>query len=210
MEVQIKISKAAQSIPVDIDKLPQEIFNLAVMEGLQVLLNAKMSKITTAKLEGEALASARAAALAKAQENLAELYDGKATKRARAAAKADGVSREVMTEAMRLARAIVKDELRANNIRPSLVAASEITAAAKQVIEATPSIIEQARANLEGRTHIKPSVTLALKEDPKLVKAADEKKAAAKAERQLSAKQAGKVAPRRSAPKPGKESHAAQ
>lgn len=208
--VNIPISKAGgKKIAIDSSALPDAIYSTALYEGLKVLMNARMSKITTAKLEGEALDAAHAAAWAKAEENLTMLLSGKATKVERGAStKAAGISREVQTEAMRLAKAIVKDEIRAAKLRPSMVPAAEITAYAKQFLEADPSIYEKAKENIANRAGIKPKVQLNFTEDPKLVAAAEKAKAERKTERQLSAKQAGKVVPRRA--KPGRESHALQ
>lgn len=203
--LQIPITKAGRSIEVETTSIPDEMYTLALAEGLKILLNAKMSKITVAKLEGEALEAARSAAYDKAQENFTALMAGKLSKGRKTTAKA-GISREVQTEALRLAKAIVKDEIRAAGMRPSMVAASEITAYAKTVLENDTSLYETAKANLAARSDIKPKVTLSFKEDPKLVakaeKAAEEKKAAKKGT--ISAKQAGMVKPRA---KPGRESH---
>lgn len=211
--LQIPISKSGgKKISVDTSSLPDEIYSLAVYEGLKVFLNARMSKITTAKLDGEALAEAHTAAYAKAEENLGMLLAGKATKAERgSAAKADGVSREVMTEALRLAKAIVKDEIRAAKLRPSMVPAAEITAYAKQVLEADPSLIEKAKETIAARAGVKPKLKLNFAEDPKLVAKAEKAKAEKKtASGTLSATQAGRVVPRRGGPKPGRESHSVQ
>ena len=63
----------------------------------------------------------------------------------------DKVSREVMTDAMRLARKSIRDVLREKNIKISRVPASKITAAAKEVIDADPDILAEAKANIEAR-----------------------------------------------------------
>lgn len=211
--VQVPISKSGgRKVSVDTKDLPDEIYSLALYEGLKVFLNARMSKITTAKLEGEALAEAHEAAFAKAEENLGMLLAGKATKAERGStAKADGVSREVMTEALRLAKAIVKDEIRNAGLRPSMVPAAEITAYAKQVLEADASLIDKAKETIAARAGVKPKLQLNFAEDPKLVAKAEKAKAEKKAASgTISAKQAGRVVPRRSGPKPGRETHSVQ
>lgn len=198
--LQIPITKAGNKpIPVETDTLGDAMVELIYREGLKVLLNAKMSKVSVAKLVGKDLEDAQAAAYEIGMKNFAALEAGTIVKGRTAAAKS-GVPAEVRTEAMRLARAIVKDEARNAGLRPSLIPASEITAAAKQVLEDNPDLFAKAQENIDNRKSVTPKISLGgLKEDAKLVKAADEKKAAAAAARKstLSAKQAGKVAPRK-------------
>lgn len=55
------------------------------------------------------------------------------------------VERAVMSEAVRLAKEVVKNEIRKANMK---VAAKDITAAAKAFVEGDPSYIEQAKANI--------------------------------------------------------------
>lgn len=199
--LQIPITKAGNKpIPVDTDAdLNDAMFELALREGLKVLLNAKMSKVSVAKLEGKALEDAQAAAYEIGEKNVAALKAGTIVK-GRASAAKSGVSTEVRAEAMRLARAIVKDEARNAGLRVSLIPASDITAAAKGVLEDHPELFTQAEENIEARKSKAPKISLAgLHEDAKLVEADNAKKAKAAAERktQLSAKQAGKAAPRK-------------
>lgn len=190
----IPISKAGANIDVDVDALPEEMYAQALKEGLKVMLSKGMSKITTKDLEGEELAKARAAALEKAQENLAAMNGG-TYKIGRAKSATTGkVSGATMTEARRLARNVVKDTLRKAGYKISLVAASDITAAANKLIDSDPSYIEQAKANLEARTAAPVGIDLTalVHEDPKKKAAAEKRKAEAKG--QLSAKQAGMTA----------------
>jgi hypothetical protein len=158
-----------------------------------------MSKVLTKDLEGEKLAEAQAAALKIAEENLSNLKAGKITKARGGAKDANGnkVAANVMTEARRLAKEVVKNEIRAAGMKISHVEASVITKAANELIAADPSFIENAKANIEARSAVKSAINIAdlVHESPKLVAKAE----AAKAERktQLSAKQAGKAAPRK-------------
>ena len=78
--------------------------------------------------------------------------------------------------------------------------------AANELIASDPSYVTQAKANIEARANIKPAIDIKtlVAESPKLVAAAEAKKAKAKADAPLSAKQAGKVAPRKGS-KPGRE-----
>lgn len=198
--LKIPVTKAARTIDVDTDSLPEEVYAAAMAEGLKVLLNAKMSKIAVKDLEGEHLAAAREAAMRKAEENLAALYAGKIkTTRTATAKDASGskVSGPVLVEARRLAKAKVKDLMREAGIKISHVEAKQITAAANELLAQDPSFIEQAKINLEARATQPVAIDIAslIHESPKLVAKATEKKAKDKETRVLSAKQASKVAP---------------
>ena len=196
----VPITKAGSSLSIDTDALPEESFRAVVEAGLKALLNLGMSKILTKGLEGDKLSEAQAAALAKATENLDNLKAGK-VKRGRATAKdANGnkVSGPVMTEARRLAKEVVKNEIRAAGMKISHIEASVITKAANELIAADPSFITKATENLEARSQVKTTINIStlVHESPKLVAKAEKAKAERKT--QLSAKQAGKVAPRKS------------
>lgn len=184
------------TIDVDVDAIPQEAFSAIVLAGLEALLGKRMSKITgLTKLEGEDLAKAHEAAGKIAAENLSNIMANKVAAK-RGKAKADGVSREVKTEATRLAKAVVKDQIRAAGMKISHVAAKDITAAANELIANDPSYIETAKVNIEARSHITPAIDIKslISESPALVAKAQAKSDANKAEG-LSAKQAGKVKP---------------
>ena len=194
--LKIPVTKAGnQILEVDSDSIPDTMFKLALAEGLKVLLNKGMSKIATKGLEGDELDKAKAAAMEIAAKNLDKLNKGEIkVGRTAGATKIAGV---VMTEARRLAKEVVKDELKAAGYKISHVEASEITKAANALIEADPSFIETAKANIESRAKKPAAINIAalVHESPKLVAQA----AAATAEKKstLSAKQAGKVAPRK-------------
>ena len=196
----VPITKAGSALAIDTDALPEESFRAVVEAGLKALLNLGMSKILTKGLEGDQLSAAQAAALAKATENLDNLKAGK-VKKGRATAKdANGnkVSGPVMTEARRLAKEVVKNEIRAAGMKISHIEASVITKAANELIAADPSFITKATENLEARSQVKTTINIStlVHESPKLVAKAEKAKAERKT--QLSAKQAGKVAPRKS------------
>lgn len=140
----IPITKAKKNLPVNTDELPEEMYALALAEGLKALLNKNMSKITVKDLEGEELDAAKEAALAKGQENLNNLMSGNIKKR-KAAGKE---SREVTTEARRLAREAVKAAFREAGKKISGIKASVITAAADELIAEDTSYVEKARENV--------------------------------------------------------------
>lgn len=175
--------------------VPDHVYQAALAEGFKAFINKGMAKILTKGLEGSELDSAQAAASKKASENLAALLDGTfklpGTKKAKS-----GVSGAVMTEAKRIARNRIKDEIkREGKVKVSHIAASEITRLAILVIEADPSILEEAAENLKARESKAPTGKLAellgsVQVDPKLVAAAEAKK---KPSGTLSVKQAGRT-----------------
>jgi hypothetical protein len=192
--VTIALKNAAGSVDVDTAKLPDDVYREALMQGLKVIAERGMSKLTKEAYPDET--ERKAAIKAKAEANVDDMYLGKVKiTGAKAVKKASGA---VMTEAMRLARNLVKDAMKANKIKISTVKASEITKAAKLLIESDASIVATAEENLKQReaTPIKIDIASLIKADPALVAKDEAKKAEAKANKPLSAKQAGKVAPR--------------
>lgn len=204
--ITISLKNGAGTVEVDTAQLPDDVYREALMQGLKVIAERAMSKITKEAYPDEA--ERKAAIKAKAEANIADMYAGKIKITGRATAKK--ASGAVITEAMRLARNLVKDAMKANKIKISHVKASEITAAAKALIESDSSIVTTAEANLKAReaTPVKLDVTKLIHVDAELVRKDEAKKAKAKADKPLSAKQAGKVAPRAKGAKPQAEHHA--
>lgn len=186
----IPVSKGKASIDIAVDDVPDDVYKEALMLGLKELVNRGMSKITVAKLEGAELQKAQAAAMAQAAKNVEAIktsnikFAGKKAK--------SGESAVVMTEALRLAKNLVKDEIKRAGGKISHYKASEITLAAKELLAQDDSLVAQAKANLEERekTPVKVNIMALVKEDPELVKKAEAKKAEKKVAG-LSAKQAG-------------------
>jgi hypothetical protein len=210
------VKAGGKTIAIDTDTdLDDRMFKLALEEGLKVLINAKMSKITAqSKLEGAELEASQAAAMEIAEKNLAAIKAGEFKKGGRgASASSTKIPREVMTEARRLAKEVIKNEIRAAGMKISHVEPRDITAAANNLLETDPSYIEQAKANIEARNVVAPVATdnpeakaaAAAKlaslgfagESEKKLKEAEERKVKSKAV--LSATQAGKAAPRKGA-----------
>ncbi len=204
--VQIALKNAAGTIEVDTARLPDDVYREALMQGLKVIAERGMSKMTK---EAYPVEDERKAAIkSKAEANVEDMYAGKVKiTGAKSVKKASGA---VMTEAMRLARNLIKDAMKANKIKISTVKASEITKAAKAYIETNPGIIETAEANLKAReeTPVTIDIKSLIKVDPALVAKDEAKKAAAKANKPLSKAQAGKVAPRAKGAKPGSQPQA--
>lgn len=194
--VQIPVIKGGKGavISVDTDKdIPDDVFSEIVLLGLKVLLNRGTSKIT--KTTYPVAEELQAAASAKAEEQLELVKTSKI--KFSGTKKAKGVGGAVMTEARRIAKNIVKDEIKKAGQKISHYEASEITKAANALLESETGagIIEQAKANLAEREQVKVSLDIAglIKPSAKKVAAAEAKK---KEKAPLSAKQAGKTAKR--------------
>lgn len=201
---QVPCVKGKSTMEVDSDKITDEAtYREIFLQGLKVVLNRGTSKVTgTTYPVADEL---KAKAIEIAEEQLGLIYAGKIKITGAKIKKASGA---VTTEAMRLARLLVKAAMKEAKIKVSHVESSEITKAAKALLEADPSIMAQAEANVTERskTEIKIDVSSLITVNPELVKKAEAKKAAAKKDKPLSAKQAG-IAKARAA-KPGAQATA--
>ncbi len=190
----IPVTKSKGSVEIDTSTLPDDVYREVLIQGLKVLANRGMSKITKASTKDEA--ELKTLAQEQAEKNVEAMKAGKI--KFSAGVKAKKASGKVMTEAMRLARGIVKDEIKRSGGKVSHYEASEITKAAKAYLEADPSILALAEKNLAERESVPVPTTINLAElikaSPKLVAAAEAKKAEKKP---LSAKQAGMTAKRK-------------
>lgn len=193
--LKVAITKAKASLSVDVNALPANVFTEVIAQGLKAMLNSGMTKVVLKGLEGAELEKAQAAALEIATAKLSAMMAGRVTTRA---TKSDTkVSGAVMTEAMRLARNIVKDSLKRDGKKVSHYAAKDITTAAKALIAANPELVKEAEDSLTKRQALKVEINLGgIQEDATLVAAAEAKKAKDKANKPLSAAQAGKTAKR--------------
>lgn len=190
------------TLDVDTDMITDmETYEKIFLVGLETVINkVGMSKIAAGltKLSGAQLDAAKAAVLKQAQENLEAIYAGN-LKGLKKTAKASGA---VQTEAMRLAKAQVKELLRSNGYKIGAFSAKEITDFAKEVLAANPELLKKAEANLEERKATpvkgidlrKMLGAMADNPDAKAKPKVPPKPKGAKAP--LSAKQAGLVAPR--------------
>lgn len=191
---QVPVTKGKTTIEIDDAALSDDVMREVILQGLKVLCNRGTSKITKeAYPDTEEM---KAAALKAAETQVEALREGKI--KFSGSAKVKKASGAVMTEARRIARNMVKDAMKEAGLKISHVEASEITKAANSLLDANPGIIETAKAALEDRAKKPVAIDIKslVKESPKLVAKAAEKKAKAKADAPLSAKQAGKVAPR--------------
>lgn len=191
--VDVLVTKAKRAISVNMKGISDAMFDEIIYRGLSDILNSGMSKIVMKDLEGDDLAKAQQAAFDKAAENLKALAAGEIKpKGSRSKGKTTKMPLEIKNEALRLAKALVKDSIKADGNKVSEYKASDITKWAKEVLEADSSLYEQAKQEIEARkaTPIKISLS-GLKPDPKLVEKAAIAKAKKKADKPLSAKQAG-------------------
>jgi len=188
--LKIPVVKGKTFLEVNTAELPIHVYREALVQGLKVLLNRGQTKITKeAYPEPEAL---KAKAMETAEETLENMYKGK-IRIMGGAAKADKVPREVMTEARRIARNLVKEELKRSGVKVSYVESSEITKAANALLAADPDIIKQAEEEVEKRAAKKVKIDIAsIPISQKKMKAAEDRKK----DKTLSAAKAGKVATR--------------
>lgn len=197
--VSIPITKAKGLVEIDVNNdVPDDVYAEALVLGLKELANRGMTKITKASTKDEA--ELKSLAMAQANRNVEAI---KASKIRFSGKKSDSkMTGEVKTEAMRLAKNIVKDLMKKAGLKISHTPASEITAAAKEVLDADASIIATATANIEARKKKSEGgvagidISKLVKADPKLVAKDEAKKAKEKAEKPMSKTQAGKVKPR--------------
>lgn len=187
-KLSVQITKGKGSVEVDTDTdLPDEVYKEALLQGLKVLLNRGMSKITKETYSNPD--ELKAAAMAQAEKNVEAVKEGKI--KFSSGTKAKKASGAVMTEARRLARNLVKDEMKRQGIKISHVEASEITKAANALLDEDPSIVETAKANLEAREAVPVKIDVkAIPISQKKVAAAE--KAKAQKKETLSKTQAGK------------------
>lgn len=185
----IPVTKGKSSMDVDLDKLSDEVLREVYLQGLKVLLNRGASEVTASKIPDEEERKAEAMAIAAKQ--LEAVYGGTIKFTGGKAKKASGA---VMTEARRIAKALVKDELKRQGHKISHFEASDITKAANALLDTDQGkeILAQAEANLAERSKTPVAIDLGglIQASPKRVAAAEKAKAEKKT--QLSAKQAGK------------------
>ena len=203
--VTVPLKNGAGEVRVDTRSFNDEVYKEVLLQGIKAIAERNMSKLTKEAYPVEA--ERKAAILAKAQANVKAMAEGTIKITGKTIKKVSGA---IMTEAMRLGRNLVKDAMKANKIKISHVKASEITAAAKALLESDPSIVATAEANLKAReaTPMKINIASLIHVDPELVRKDEAKKAKEKAEKPLSAKQAGKVAPRAKGSKPAAQAQA--
>src|SRR6266851_352406 len=137
----------------DADAVPLEMYRYIFQQGLEAIVNSVgMSQLLKGitKLEGTDAEKAKDAVRKQARANVQDLLKGQ-IKRKGARSEAVKVGDAVQTEALRMAKEMVKDLIRQSNQKIGAYKASEITSAAKDVLEANPDLIKKAEANLAER-----------------------------------------------------------
>lgn len=198
--LRIPITKAGKDAFVEIDYNDEsQVHSVSLLEiyklGLKELVNRGMSKVTKAAFNGDLVALA-AKAMEIAQANVQKIAEGNIRVSGSRTKEPKGA---IQTEAMRLARALVKKSIKDQGYKVGSFKASEITDFAKQLL-ASPrgqEITDSARANIAKREEESKglSVDLSGVADLASKKAAPRTKGKV-AEGQLSAAQAGKTAKR--------------
>lgn len=202
-ELHIAVTKGKGTVTVDTEKVPDAYYKAALAAGFKTIVNGGTTKITKETYPDEDERHAKA--LEVAQQRVDDMMAGKLKLSARASTGATNSA--VMTEARRIAKALVKDTLRASGAKVSHYSASDILTAANAVIENDPSIITMAEANLAKRAPtninigamLKPDPSLVAKSEAKVTKAKEAKASAPSIGAIMSKTQAGKVAPRATA-----------
>ena len=211
---QVALKGDCGTIEVDASRFNDEVYKAIFTAGLEAIINkVGMSKLMPGitKLEGEERTK-RTEDIRKVAEKTVEAMYAGSVKGATKAKKASGA---VETEALRLAKNMAKDVIRANGQKVGAYSAKEITAFAKVVLDRNrASLVAAAEKNLEERAGAASSLKMpglteifgekatseAVKAKPRVPPKRKEK--ADKAP--LSAAQAGKVAPRQ---KPAHTAH---
>jgi len=203
--LKIKLKGGVGEVEVDASKIvDMDVYQYIFQVGLETIINkVGMSKIAAGITKvSEADKPKRTAEIVEqAQKTVQAMYDGN-LKGAKATSKRTGA---VQTEAMRLAKALVKDTLRSNGYKISAFNAKELTAFAKDVLAGNADLYKRAEENLKARAELPVKglnvATMlgeragdeALKAKPKVPPKAKAKDGAKEV---LSAAQAGKVQPR--------------
>lgn len=209
--LQVPISKGGKTAYIEVNTasideggdITDEVMKEAVLQGLKVILNRGTTKITSTTYPEEAERQAAAVAMAQKQFEAMKRneikFTGKRPKKE--------ITGEVMTEAMRLARAFVKQKLKDDGVKLAHVKAKDITAVAKDIVADNPELVEQAKATVTARKEkaagINVKVDLKGLIDSKLV--AKEEEETQKRKASLSAAKAGKIAPQAFKSKPGQQ-----
>ncbi len=184
--LKIPVTKAGKGvvIEVNLDEIHADSYLEALQLGLKALMNRGMTDIHTTSLSGSELKKAQDLAFEQGLKNFENIKSGK-IRRSPGTTKGK-VPAKVMQIAMQIAKGIVKDGLKRDNIRIADVPSSEITAAAKELIEENPSIVKEAEEELALREKRTSKITLkkgAVKVDTKRKAAREAKEAERKATR---------------------------
>lgn len=149
--LKVKLKGGVGEVEVDASKIvDMDIYQYIFQVGLETIINkVGMSKLATGitKATGEDKAKRTQQIVEQAQKTIQAMYDGD-LKGAKATSKRTGATQ---TEAMRLAKALVKDLLRKEGYKISAFDAKELTAFAKEVLAGNQDLYKRAEENLAQR-----------------------------------------------------------
>lgn len=194
--------KAADHIEVELSKVPNDMYELALAQGLKDIINGGATKIK--KEDYKTDNEYRAEAMKTARERLEMVYEGKIKKSRSATAtpEFEGYDAPIITEARRIAKEIVKSQIKAMGKSVTRCDPSQITMWANEVLKSHPYLFKKAQENLEARKAPKiEGLKIEVEESPKRIAELAEKKAAKKSTTkpasagQLSAAKAKKSVP---------------
>jgi len=198
MNIAVPKAGATATFPVDTDELigpdsviPAHAVIECLYQGMKVLLNRGQSKLLSSKgMSGKGLEENKAAIMAAVKEQWENFTKGDIRVTGGKPKEKKGA---LNTEALRLAKLYIKDQLRRVGEKVSHYPAKEITKGAQMLLddeEQSAEIWAQARENIDkvekGKGSIKLDVKAAMKKDPELVKKAEAKKTKKTAEAALS------------------------
>ena len=144
----IKVIKGKDTLEVETSALPIEVYDEALALGIQALVNRGQSKITGTSIPDDEERAAEAIKVA--EKTLADMYAGK-IRRTSGVKSAKGARGEVAVEARRLAKFYVKEQLKEEGLRVSLIKPAVITRLAQELIDSDPDITKEAEANVAAR-----------------------------------------------------------
>ena len=149
------------------DDVPEDVLRAIFIAGAKVYLNRGMNKLT-----GSKTVELRTEAMEIAAQNLENIYSGRVRMPAGVRSKISGAIR---TEAMRIARLVIKNAIKSNGEKVGDYTAKDISELAKELIEGEQGkeILADAKLNLEERAKkdqkLKGSIDLSkLKPSPEL------------------------------------------
>ena len=184
--ISVPVTKASAKgepafIKINLDALPPDVYTELLLQGAKTIVNRGMSGVTGAKTE-----KSKAIASEIAERNVNAMYEGKV--RLSSGVRTKVKTGAINTEAMRLARVLIRDTLKAAGEKVSHYSAKAITELAKEYLESDDGqdLVAQAAENIKAREEqekaSKAKIDISkIKPDPKLVEASKLKSKKARA-----------------------------
>jgi hypothetical protein len=150
--ITVKLKGDAGEVSLNISTLPDEAYQAIVQAGAEAFIhkaNGATKAITgVTKASGEDLAERQKVIREAAEKTKEQLEAGIVPGASRKGPKASGAE---AIEAMRLAKMMLKDLIRASGQKIGAYSAKEQTAAAKVILERNPDLLELAKKNIAQR-----------------------------------------------------------